>query len=137
MDCRRLEYNTVLGLPAFGQRLALSPKRSGYGLAALRSRRRPVNCAKGFESALANAEAVRWEEKRWRDGDQIDRRVGRGVAVAGRQFRKVSGHRQIPVVLCRMADAVSKKPVAKGVTVAQFMSFTDCVLITEFRAISR
>lgn len=38
--------------------------------------------------------------------------------VAERQFRKVVGYRQIPLVLSAMANAVSKKPIAKGVAVA-------------------
>jgi hypothetical protein len=95
--------------------------------------RRTLTCAKVIESALANAKTVLRKGKRWRDGDQIDRRVGRGLLVAWRQFRKVSGRRQIPMSLSSMADDVSKQPVAKGVTVAQSMSFEDCLLMTEFR----
>ena len=56
--------------------------------------------------------------KRWRPGDQIERWVGSGLLVAERQFRKVIGHRQIPLLLSSMASAVSKKPVAKGAAVA-------------------
>ncbi len=34
------------------------------------------------------------------------------------QFRKVIGHRQIPLLLSSMANAVSKKPIVKGAAVA-------------------
>ena len=40
------------------------------------------------------------------------------LLVAERQFRKVIGHRQIPLLLSSMANAVSKKPIAKGAAVA-------------------
>jgi hypothetical protein len=56
--------------------------------------------------------------KRWRPGDQIERWVGSGLLVAEQQFRKVIGHRQIPLLLSVMADTVSKKPIAKGASVA-------------------
>ncbi len=52
------------------------------------------------------------------DGDQIERWVGSGLLVAERQFRKVIGHRQIPLLLSSMANAVSKKSIAKGAAVA-------------------
>jgi hypothetical protein len=39
--------------------------------------------------------------------------VGSGLVVAERQFREVIGHRQIPLLLSSMANAVAKKPVAK------------------------
>ena len=41
-----------------------------------------------------------------------------GLLVAERQFRRVIGHRQIPLLLSSMANAVSKKPIAKGAAVA-------------------
>ena len=56
--------------------------------------------------------------KRWRPGDQIERWVASGLLVAERQFRKVIGHRQIPLLLSSMANAVSKKPVVKGAAAA-------------------
>jgi hypothetical protein len=56
--------------------------------------------------------------KRWRPGDQIERRVGSGLLVAERQFRKAIGHRQIPILLSSMAHMVSKKAIAKGAVVA-------------------
>jgi len=56
--------------------------------------------------------------KRWRTGDQIERWVGSGLLVAERQFHKVIGHRQIPLLLSSMANAISKKPIAKAAAVA-------------------
>ena len=46
------------------------------------------------------------------------RQPGSGLLVAERQFRKVIGYRQIPLLLSSMANAVSRKPIAKGVAVA-------------------
>jgi len=54
--------------------------------------------------------------KRWRDGDHIERWVGSGLLVAERQFRRVIGHRQIPMLLS--SAAVSKKSLAKGASAA-------------------
>jgi transposase-like protein len=68
--------------------------------------------------AFSIVETVCRNVKRWRDGDQIERWVGSGLVVAERQFRKVIGHRQIPLLLSSMANAVAKKPVAKKEAVA-------------------
>jgi hypothetical protein len=56
--------------------------------------------------------------KRWREGDQIERWVGSGLLVAERQFRKVIGFRQIPLLLSSMTNAVSQKPIAKKAAIA-------------------
>ena len=40
------------------------------------------------------------------------------MLVAERQFRRVIGHRQIPVLLSSLANAISKNPIAKGAAVA-------------------
>jgi hypothetical protein len=40
-------------------------------------------------------ETVCRNAKRWRDGDHIERWVGSGLLVAGRQFRKVIGYRHL------------------------------------------
>src|SRR6266700_7155323 len=71
-----------------------------------------------IESAFSIVETVCRNVKRWRPGDQIERWVGSGLLVAERQFRKVIGHRQIPLLLSSMANAVSKKSIAKGAAVA-------------------
>jgi putative transposase len=80
--------------------------------------RRTLCCTNVIESAFSIVETVCRNVKRWRDGDHIERWVGSGLLVAERQFRKVIGHRQIPLLLSSMANAVSKKPIAKGVAAA-------------------
>jgi transposase-like protein len=80
--------------------------------------RRTLACTNVIESAFSIVETVCRNVKRWRDGDQIERWVGSGLLVAERQFRKVIGYRQIPLLLSVMANTVSKKPVAKGAAVA-------------------
>ena len=80
--------------------------------------RRTLSCTNVIESAFSIVETVCRNVKRWRPGDQIERWVGSGLLVAERQFRKVIGHRQIPLLLSSLANAVSKKPIAKGAAVA-------------------
>jgi transposase-like protein len=80
--------------------------------------RRTLCCTNVIESAFSIVETVCRNVKRWRDGDHIERWVGSGLLVAERQFRKVIGHRQIPLLLSSMATAASKKPIAKGATAA-------------------
>jgi transposase-like protein len=80
--------------------------------------RRTLCCTNVIESAFSIVETVCRNVKRWRPGDQIERWVGSGLLVAERQFRKVIGHRQIPLLLSSMANAVSKRPIAKGAAVA-------------------
>ena len=71
-----------------------------------------------IESAFSIVETVCRNVKRWRDGDCIERWVGSGLLVAERQFRKVIGHRQIPLLLSSMAAVASKKSLAKGAAAA-------------------
>ena len=80
--------------------------------------RRTLCCTNVIESAFSIVETVCRNVKRWRPGDQIERWVGSGLLVAERQFRKVIGHRQIPLLLSSMANAASKKSIAKGAAVA-------------------
>jgi len=80
--------------------------------------RRTLNCTNVIESAFSIVETVCRNVKRWQSGDQIERWVGSGLLVAERQFRKVIGHRQIPVLLSAMANAFSQKPIAKRTAVA-------------------
>ena len=80
--------------------------------------RRTLCCTNVIESAFSVVETVCRSVKRWRDGDHIERWVGSGLLVAERQFRKVIGFRQIPLLLSSMANLVSKKPIAKQVAVA-------------------
>jgi putative transposase len=80
--------------------------------------RRTLCCTNVIESAFSIVETVCRNVKRWRDGDHIERWVGSGLVVAERQFRKVIGHRQIPLLLSSIATAVAKKPFAKGAAAA-------------------
>ncbi len=80
--------------------------------------RRTLCCTNVIESAFSIVETVCRNVKRWQPGDQIERWVGSGLLVAERQFRRVIGHRQIPLLLSSMANAVSKKSIAKGAAVA-------------------
>jgi putative transposase len=80
--------------------------------------RRTLSSTNVIESAFSIVETVCRNVKRWRPGDQIERWVGSGLLVAERQFRKVTGHREIPQFLTSLANAVPKKPVAKGAAVA-------------------
>jgi len=80
--------------------------------------RRTLCCTNVIESAFSIVETVCRNVKRWRDGDHIERWVGSGLLVAERQFRRVIGHRQIPLLLSSLATAVSKKSLAKGAAAA-------------------
>lgn len=80
--------------------------------------RRTLCCTNVIESAFSIVETVCRNVKRWQKGDQIERWVGSGLLVAERQFRKVIGHRQIPLLLSSLASAVSKPTIPKGAKVA-------------------
>ena len=56
--------------------------------------------------------------KRWRPGDQIERWEGSGLLVAERQFRKVRGFREIPLLLASLANTVSRKPLTNQAAAA-------------------
>lgn len=55
-----------------------------------------------IESAFAIVEKVCANVKRWHDGDQRERWVGSGLLVAEKQFRRVKGHKLIPLLLRQM-----------------------------------
>ena len=80
--------------------------------------RRSLASTNGVESAFSIVETVCRNGKRWRHGDQIERWVGSGLRVAERQFRKVRGFREIPLLLASLANAVSRKSVANGAAAA-------------------
>jgi putative transposase len=80
--------------------------------------RRTLCCTNVIESAFSIVETVCRNVKRWRDGDHIERWVGSGLVVAERQFRKIIGYRQLPLLLSSMASEAARKPVAKQVAVA-------------------
>jgi putative transposase len=81
--------------------------------------RRTLSSTNVIESAFSIVETVCRNVKRWRDGDHIERWIASGLLVAERQFRKVIGHREIPMFVSSMASIVgAKKPLAKGASVA-------------------
>lgn len=52
-----------------------------------------------IESAFSIVETVCRNVKRWHPGDQRERWVGSGLLMAEKQFRRVRGHKQIPVLI--------------------------------------
>lgn len=66
-----------------------------------------------IESAFAIVERVCVNVRRWHGGDQRERWVGSGLLVAQKQFRRVRGHKQIPMLL-RVLETLkpSRKEVA-------------------------
>jgi putative transposase len=59
-----------------------------------------------IESAFSVVEKVCANVKRWHPGDQRERWVGSGLLVAEKQFRRVKGHKLIPLLL-RQMDALA------------------------------
>ena len=67
-----------------------------------------------IESAFSIVEQVCRNVKRWHDGDQRERWVGSGLLVAEKQFRRVQGHKQIPILITELESLTLKLPeVAK------------------------
>jgi len=64
-----------------------------------------------IESAFSIVERVCANVKRWHGGDQRERWVGSGLLVAEKQFRRVQGHKQIPVLLRELESLAPSKPV--------------------------
>jgi len=75
--------------------------------------RRSLASTNVIESAFSIVETVCRNVKRWRPGDQIERWVGSGLLVAERQFKRVRGFREIPLLLASLANAVPRNSVAK------------------------
>lgn len=61
--------------------------------------RKTLSSTNLIESAFSIVEHVCKNVKRWHGGDQRERWVGSGLLVAQKQFRKVTGHKQIPALL--------------------------------------
>src|SRR5436853_52701 len=77
-------------------------------------RRKTLASTNVIESAFSIVEQVCKNVKRWHDGDQRERRVGSGLLVAQKQFRRVTGHKQIPTLIRELeARAPSKPEVVK------------------------
>jgi putative transposase len=62
-----------------------------------------------IESAFSIVEQVCKNVKRWHGGDQRERWVGSGLLVAQKQFRKVTGHKQIPALFRELKALVPQK----------------------------
>jgi len=61
--------------------------------------RKTLSSTNVIESAFSIVEQVCKNVKRWHGGDQRERWVGSGLLVAQKQFRKVTGHKQIPALI--------------------------------------
>jgi putative transposase len=67
-----------------------------------------------IESAFSIVETVCRNVKRWHGGDQRERWVGSGLLVAQKQFRRITGYKQIPALIRELeALAPSKTTVVK------------------------
>jgi len=66
-----------------------------------------------IESAFSIVGRVCSNVKRWHGGDQRERWVGSGLLVAEKQFRRIQGYKQIPVLLRELETLVSKSEVVK------------------------
>ncbi len=67
-----------------------------------------------IESAFSIVERVCKNVKRWHGGDQRERWVGSGLLVAEKQFRRIQGHKHIPVLIKELeALTPSKQAVVK------------------------
>jgi putative transposase len=65
-----------------------------------------------IESAFSIVEQVCKNVKRWHGGDQRQRWVGSGLLVAQKQFRRVTGYKQIPALI-RELEALVPPQIAK------------------------
>src|SRR5260221_7710063 len=63
-----------------------------------------------IESAFSIVERVCWNVKRWHPGDQRERWVGSGLLVAEKQFRRVKGHKQLPLLVRELEALAPSKP---------------------------
>jgi transposase-like protein len=76
--------------------------------------RKTLASTNAIESAFSIVERVCSNVKRWHGGDQRERWVGSGLLVAEKQFRRIQGYKQIPVLMRELeALAPPKAPVAK------------------------
>ncbi len=63
-----------------------------------------------IESAFSIVERVCRNVKRWHGGDQRERWVGSGLLVAEKQFRKITGYKQIPSLIRELDALTPSKP---------------------------
>jgi len=64
-----------------------------------------------IESAFSIVERVCRNVKRWHAGDQRERWVGSGLLVAQKQFRRITGYKQIPVLIRELETQAPMKVV--------------------------
>jgi transposase-like protein len=63
-----------------------------------------------IESAFSIVERVCRNVKRWHNGDQRERWVGSGLLVAQKQFRRITGYKQIPALIRELETLAPSKP---------------------------
>ena len=63
--------------------------------------RKTLACTNIIESAFSIVERVCSNVKRWHGGDQRERWVGSGLLIAEKQFRRVQGYKQLPILIQR------------------------------------
>jgi transposase-like protein len=63
-----------------------------------------------IESAFSIVEQVCKNVKRWHGGDQRERWVGSGLLVAEKQFRRITGYKQIPALIRELEALTPSKP---------------------------
>lgn len=64
-----------------------------------------------IESAFSIVEQVCRNVKRWHGGDQRERWVGSGLLVAEKQFRRITGYKQIPALIRELEAMTNAKTV--------------------------
>jgi putative transposase len=62
-----------------------------------------------IESAFSIVETVCRNVKRWHGGDQRERWVGSGLLVAENQFRRITGHKLIPILMQELKTLAAPK----------------------------
>jgi len=62
-----------------------------------------------IESAFSIVEEVCKNVKRWHGGDQRERWVGSGLLVAENQFRRITGHKLIPILMQELKTLTASK----------------------------
>lgn len=72
--------------------------------------RKTLACTNIIESAFSIVERICSNVKRWQGGDQRERWVGSGLLIAEKQFRRVQGHKQIPILIRELEVLAPAKP---------------------------
>jgi putative transposase len=72
--------------------------------------RKTLTSTNVIESAFSIVEQVCKNVKRWHGGDQRERWVGSGLLVAQKQFRRITGYKQIPALIRELETQGPSKP---------------------------